>query len=144
MSTSISSKSTVMTPKVSVFQLSSGATILGQVVHDGKEDYLILHPLELRIGVTEDGIATFQFLRWMPFNKTGIVIIHKANIEGTTTTSPDFAKYYQFQVKKYAMIQERIEKSISEHQLADNYEESGNPFEDVEDSEDIPPNRTIH
>ena len=145
MSISISSKSVAMTtPKVSAFQLCSGTTIIGQIVHDGKDDYLVLNPLELRIGINDDGIATFQFIKWMPFNKTGIVLIHKANIEGTSITSPDFAKYYMFQVKKYAFIQERLERSMAENQNEDRYEESGEPFEDEEDFEDSSANKTLH
>ncbi len=143
MSRSTSSKSEPVTPKVSVFQLSSGTTILAQVVHDNKDEYLVLNPLELRIGVTADGIASFQFLKWMPFNKTGIVLIHKNNIEGTTLTSPEFSKYYHFQVRKYAMIQERINERMNEYHTDESDEPMQEPFEDDGMDEDNI-SKTIH
>ena len=80
----------------SIVKLTSGETVIGEVVNEDENNVSILDPLMLEIGEGETGNPMMIAMTWIPLTKpTNLVNLKTQHVIAVAETDEEVARYYQ-------------------------------------------------
>ena len=92
----------------SIIKLTSGETIIAEVVHEDEDITCILEPLALDIGESESGRAMMVAMTWIPLTKkVNMVNLNSSHVIAIAEVDEEIDTYYQ---KSLAIMKHDTEK----------------------------------
>lgn len=95
-----------------VFSLSSGAMVIGTVIANTADDYILQSPMELTVGYDQEGIMKFYMQQYFPYAKNNQIILLKNGVEAMSIASGIYATIYVDKIREFEKIKESYLKLL--------------------------------
>lgn len=117
--------------KAIVMSLTSGVTLMTEVLHETDTSYVLKNPFELVTDTQVTGVQTVYFARYLPYNEDSTVLVHKSGVIALSLCAERYSLMYDKKVAAFEALKEAVTDPDSTAII-----ESSGDDEESDDSDD--------